>query len=133
MDMEMLRMVEGIIIAFGGILSIVLGYRLFMVVSANNSVSGGNFKSALFNITLSKVAPGVFFALFGAYILATGINTQISTKRAPATAPLVALLKKQVDTLKDGDTKDTLNAIAKQLESSAGSNSEPLIESRSAQ
>ena len=40
-----------------------LGYRLFAVASLT-SVSGGTFKSKIFSMTLTKVGPGVFFALF---------------------------------------------------------------------
>jgi hypothetical protein len=86
---ETLRMMERIIIAIGGIISIVLGYRLFRLVPTNN-VSGGVLKGALLTISLSKVGPGVFFAAFGAFILIYGITTQI-TDRSEATAPNISL------------------------------------------
>jgi hypothetical protein len=121
MDVETLRMVERIVIAFGGIISIILGYRLFMVASLDHKeVSGGTFKTALFSVSLSKVGPGVFFALFGAYILANGITTQINvvdTKTAsPAEAPLVALLADRVDKMAGGADKDALQAIVDQMQ-----------------
>ena len=78
MAFETMRMIERMIIACGGIISITLGYRLFMMVPAEQKpVSGGSFRSAWFSLSLSKVGPGVFFALFGAYVLVTGINTKI--------------------------------------------------------
>ena len=86
---ETLRMMERIIIAIGGIISIVLGYRLFRLVPTNN-VSGGVLKGALLTISLSKVGPGVFFAAFGAFILIYGITTQI-TDRSEAAAPNISL------------------------------------------
>jgi hypothetical protein len=79
MDVEMLRMVERIIVSLGGILSVYLGYRLFIVASVKTD-SGGSFKSALFSASLTKVGPGVFFALFGAYVMATSITTQINVQ-----------------------------------------------------
>jgi len=83
MDVEMLRMVERIIVSLGGILSVYLGYRLFIVASVNTD-SGGSFKSALFSASLTKVGPGVFFALFGAYVMATSVTTQIDIKTEPS-------------------------------------------------
>jgi hypothetical protein len=76
MEVETLRMAERIIISLGGILSIFLGYRLFYIASLKND-SGAEFKSALFSGSFTKVGPGVFFALFGAYIMLTSITTQI--------------------------------------------------------
>ena len=79
MEIEILRMVERLIIALGGILSIFLGYKLFYI-AAVKSDSGADFKSALFSASFTKVGPGVFFALFGAYIMSTSITTQIDIK-----------------------------------------------------
>lgn len=76
MEVETLRMAERIIISLGGILSIFLGYRLFYIASLKTD-SGAEFKSALFSASFTKVGPGVFFALFGAYIMLTSITTQI--------------------------------------------------------
>ena len=70
MSVEALRMLERIIVACGGVASIYLGYRLFVVANFT-SVSGGTFKSKIFSMTLTKVGPGDFFALFGAYVLAS--------------------------------------------------------------
>jgi len=79
MEIEVLRMTERIIISLGGILSIFLGYKLFYIATVAND-SGANFKSALLSASFTKVGPGVFFALFGAYIMATSITTQIEIK-----------------------------------------------------
>jgi hypothetical protein len=121
MDVDTLRMAERILIAFGGIISIILGYRLFMVASLDHKdISGGTFKTALFSVSLSKVGPGIFFALFGAYILASGINTQINVEdtktSSPAEAPLVTLLSDRVDKMADGPDKDALQAIVEQMQ-----------------
>jgi hypothetical protein len=72
-DMDMLldpftmRMFERLLIVAGGILSIYFGYRLFSITA--NHAATGTLKSQLAEISISKVGPGVFFALFGAYII----------------------------------------------------------------
>jgi hypothetical protein len=78
---EILRMAERIIVVLGGILCIYLGYLLFHIAVLKQD-SGGKFKSAVFEFTATKVGPGVFFALFGAYVLYGSLNHPISTARA---------------------------------------------------
>jgi hypothetical protein len=92
MSVDVLRMVERIIVAAGGIASIYWGYKLFSSSSLSNN-SGGTFKSRFFTVTMTKVGPGVFFALFGAYILISDLNSQIDYKEvtAPATAAPLAV------------------------------------------
>jgi hypothetical protein len=86
MDLEALRMFERIIIAFGGILSVFLGYRLFFLAGAASD-SGGRFKTSLITMSMTKVGPGVFFALFGAYVLVTGLTASIKTEIGLTSAP----------------------------------------------
>jgi hypothetical protein len=71
-----------------GGLSIYQGYRLFMagIIDANSGIEasdGGRRK-----IKLSKIAPGIFFALFGATILVVSLSrpldTQIKSSDTPA-------------------------------------------------
>ena len=76
MTSETLRMLERLIVASGGVLSILLGFLLFRIAELKSDASG-SFKSAIFNISLTKVGPGVFFALFGAFILSTDVKTPI--------------------------------------------------------
>jgi hypothetical protein len=58
----------------GGILSIYLGYRLF-ILAAGAKASDGAFRFKDWaEIKLTKVAPGVFFALFGAAILIYSVS-----------------------------------------------------------
>jgi hypothetical protein len=124
LNADILRMFERIVIALGGILSIFLGYRLFMIATPDvRPTSGGSFKSALFTMSLSKVGPGVFFALFGAYILVTGISKQIeddteTTQTAPAQRALVGVLSDTVDRMEDGATKENLKTIVQQMQES---------------
>jgi hypothetical protein len=79
---EVMRMIERIIVVFGGILCVYLGYLLFHIAILKQE-SAGKFKSALFEFTATKVGPGVFFALFGAYILYGSLNHPISTTTGP--------------------------------------------------
>ena len=64
----------------GGTLSIYLGYRLFQIASLK-SEGAGKFKAAAFEFSVSRVGPGVFFALFGAYVLYTSLTNPISVAR----------------------------------------------------
>jgi hypothetical protein len=79
---EIMRMFERILVVCGGILSIYLGYLLFHIAVLKQE-SAGKFKSALFEFTATKVGPGVFFALFGAYILYGSLNHPITTNVGP--------------------------------------------------
>jgi hypothetical protein len=89
MSVEELRMIERMIIALGGILSITLGYLLFRIASIKTD-SGAAFKSDLFTMSLTKVGPGVFFALFGAYVLATGLKASVETEQNTGNTQLVS-------------------------------------------
>jgi hypothetical protein len=87
---EIMRMIERITIVGGGILSIYLGYRLFSIAHLKQE-SSAKFKSEVFEFTATKVGPGVFFALFGAYILYGGINHPVSTSEGTSTTePTIA-------------------------------------------
>jgi hypothetical protein len=120
MSLQTLRMIELIVISAGGIVSIVLGYRLFMATPTNQILtSGGTFKSALFNLTFSKAGPGVFFALFGAFILSLAISTKIDVESTTGIAEdqqsLLLSLTKAVDQLPESTEKDELKSIARQI------------------
>ncbi len=68
MDHVHIFMVYRILIVLGGILCIYLGYRLFFVVQTKQgelSIKTGEHQE----LHLRDVAPGVFFAFFGASIL----------------------------------------------------------------
>jgi hypothetical protein len=70
---EIMRMLERILVVCGGILCVYLGYLLFHIAVLKQE-SAGKFQSALFEFTATEVGPGVFFALFGAYILYGSLN-----------------------------------------------------------
>ena len=72
------RMIERILaVAIGGV-AIYLGYRLFLKVPEHHD-SGGRI-TLPWNITvlLSRVGPGVFFALFGAAVVAYSVHASVN-------------------------------------------------------
>ena len=64
-----LRMVERIAAVFIGGVSVYLGYRLFQTVKATGEGSGSVKLPGDVTVMVSRVAPGVFFALFGAIVV----------------------------------------------------------------
>src|SRR5690242_20914117 len=66
-------------------LCIWLGYKLFQSLPAERHASGTlTLPSA--KLVMSKVGPGVFFALFGALVLWQAVKTPLSTDPVPAAA-----------------------------------------------
>lgn len=102
MDDFALRAIERILDAVIGGISIYLGYRLFLSVprraadpdgtaqGANDSASDGGGSSAEFklpgdvSIILTRVGPGIFFALFGAAVVVTSLSKGMSYHHEPA-------------------------------------------------
>ena len=86
-----MRMVERILgVLIGGVL-IYFGYRLFLDarVKRGRSDGSGDFTLAGGNkIKLSKVGPGIFFALFGAGLIVFSLTRSVSlTTTGPVAAP----------------------------------------------
>src|SRR6266478_4239805 len=83
------RMVERILgVLLGGLL-IYLGYRLFLSLSAKRGRDGGSGDFTLAGgnkIKLSKVGPGVFFALFGAGLIVFSLVRPVSLTVSPDAA-----------------------------------------------
>ncbi len=79
MDPVFLFMLYRMLIVLGGILCIYFGYRLFYVIKTKQ----GDFKIKTgqnYELSLSDVAPGVFFALFGAGVLVFSLSNGITIK-----------------------------------------------------
>src|SRR2546421_1153464 len=82
MDSELIavaaRHFERLLIVLGGGLSIYLGYRMFLAIPrAATAAETGEGKLELpggVSIYVTRVGPGVFFALFGAVILGLGLQ-----------------------------------------------------------
>lgn len=104
MDTELIaiaaRHLERLLIVVAGGLSIVLGYRMFLAIPRADKDEGEG-KLELpggISIYVTRVGPGVFFALFGALILALGLQQglklEVKEQRqvaAPAAADVPAV------------------------------------------
>ncbi len=78
-----LRLVERIISVLVGGLMVYLGYRLFSQVRGKGESSGDFSFGSGKGIKLSKVGPGVFFALFGTALIVVSLTRQIEVSRKP--------------------------------------------------
>jgi hypothetical protein len=86
MEPSTLRLLERILdVAIGGI-SIYLGYRLFLRLPESTDSSGKVILPGNISVYLSRVGPGVFFALFGALVVGVSLETAVRySEREPAT------------------------------------------------
>lgn len=99
MDAQMLAIVfrggERLAIVAIAALCIWLGYRLFQSLPAQHNASGTlTLPSA--KLVMSKVGPGVFFALFGGLVLWQAVRTQlnagpVTAAAGPAQGPQITL------------------------------------------
>jgi hypothetical protein len=81
MDPITWRFVERILaVAIGG-MAIYLGYRLFVKVPESRDSQGRLVLPWNITIILSRVGPGVFFALFGALVVAYALHASVSFTR----------------------------------------------------
>ncbi len=87
MDPVNLRAIERIVaVAIGG-LSIFLGYRLFLNMPEQKEGTGKFHLPGGISIYLSRVGPGVFFALFGAIVVAVSFHYAITYRETSETPP----------------------------------------------
>jgi hypothetical protein len=87
MDPITLRLSERILdILIGGI-SIYLGYRLFFRISAKTDSNGKIILPGNVSIYLTRVGPGVFFALFGAMVVGESLHNSIRYTEGTTSAP----------------------------------------------
>ena len=76
-----LRMLERLlVVGFGG-MSIYLGYKLFFHLP-HQTDQNGEIELPGMKVVLSRVGPGVFFLVFGAFILITNLHQGIETRSA---------------------------------------------------
>lgn len=86
-----LRGIERIIIDLAGVLSIYLGYRLFSI--AMDATGELEASTQQFKLKMQRIAPGTFFALFGAAILIAGLYNSLSldaTGQSPTPSAAIA-------------------------------------------
>jgi hypothetical protein len=82
-----LRMFERMmVVGFGG-MAIYLGYRLFFHLP-HQTDQQGEIELPGMKVVLSRVGPGVFFLIFGAFILVTNLHQGIETSTSKKSAPL---------------------------------------------
>jgi hypothetical protein len=72
-----LAVLNRILITLSGALAIFLGYRLFFVVPLDRDSKGAFRIKDIAEVSLVRVGPGVFFAFFGAALLAYSLHQQM--------------------------------------------------------
>ena len=93
----LMRMVERLLGLLAGALCVVLGYRLFINLPEKTDSSGKVVLPGGVSIWMSRVGPGIFFALFGAAIVAYSfastvkVTNEQAAPRASTDAPAEAL------------------------------------------
>lgn len=70
------RVIERFLVIFGAIISIFLGYKLFISGVVNDQSATGEFRS--FRISFAQVGPGVFFGLFGTVIFGYSLASPVT-------------------------------------------------------
>jgi len=90
MDLITFRFIErGLAVIIGGI-AVFLGYRLFLKIPESHDSAGQITLPWNITVILSRVGPGVFFALFGAGVVAFSLykGLEISEKKSGSAAEI---------------------------------------------
>ncbi len=74
-NVEVLRMVERLIITLSGCMGLFLGYRLFKGGILN--IADAEWQGLGLKLKLSKASPGIFFCIFGTFILVTSLSHEV--------------------------------------------------------
>jgi hypothetical protein len=85
--MLLMRMVERLLGLLSGALCVVLGYRLFINLPDKTDSGGKVVLPGGVSIWLSRVGPGIFFALFGAAIVAYSFASTVRVTNEQGAAP----------------------------------------------
>jgi hypothetical protein len=85
-----LRLIERCLAVVIGGLCIFFGYRLFLALPDMREASGQFSLPLNIRIVVSRVGPGVFFALFGASIVALSLYQSVQYERSAPGEPAVA-------------------------------------------
>src|SRR5262245_4135443 len=88
MDPITLRFAERLVAVLFGGMAIYLGYRLFLQVPERRGADGRLALPWDISIVLTRVGPGVFFALFGALVVGTSLVKGIEWRHAPVDGPV---------------------------------------------
>src|SRR5438067_50718 len=85
-----LRHLERLFVVCSGMLSTWLGYRLFLAMPTAARGDGEIKLPGGISIFLSRVGPGVFFALFGAMVVALALHEAVKINTSTPLAHAVA-------------------------------------------
>jgi hypothetical protein len=102
-ELALLRAMERLIAILLGGVAIVLGYRLFMNVPQSTESSAEADIPGKIKIILTRIGPGVFFALFGAGIVWASYHYQVTVA---AKEDMAAMVK--ADSLKRDSTRQAI-------------------------
>lgn len=117
MDPIFLRSLERILDALMGGVSIYLGYRLFLKLPDKTDSSGKIILPGNISIYLSRVGPGIFFALFGAAVIALSLYHSITYKiESPLTQSSQTAQNVQARIVYQGATQEMANANSAKVE-----------------
>jgi hypothetical protein len=113
---DIMRMLERILVVGGGILAVYFAYRLFQIATLRDA-SDANFKTALVEFGLCRVAPAVFFAAFGAYVFYTALDKPVSLSSPADGLPILSAaewdrLASSIDKLPRADRDDAKKLLA---------------------
>lgn len=86
LDPSFFRAIERLLSVVIGGLCIYLGYRLFAAVKATGEGDAQVKLPGDVTVMVSRVAPGVFFALFGAAVVAVALSRAVSTSEVTRAA-----------------------------------------------
>lgn len=92
MDLITFRFIERIVAVIIGGIAVYLGYRMFLKIPESHDSEGKITLPWNFTVILSRVGPGVFFALFGAGVVALSLykGLEVSEKKSGSAAELAA-------------------------------------------
>jgi hypothetical protein len=82
MDLGLYREVERILAVVISGMSIYLGYRLFLEVKAQQDSAGKFRLPGGIGVYLTRIGPGVFFALFGSAVIALSLKSTVSVSES---------------------------------------------------
>lgn len=83
------RVIERILITLFAGASLYLGYRLFAL--STTQAGAAEFKQGTIAFKLKNIGQGVFFALFGSFILTVALYRPMTTTNLPTPAPIAPI------------------------------------------
>ncbi|MFH2046786.1 MAG: hypothetical protein ABIK92_16770 [Pseudomonadota bacterium] len=114
MDPIIIRSFERILDSVIGGVSIYLGYRLFIKLPEKSDSQGKIILPGNISIFLSRVGPGVFFALFGAAVIALSLNNAIQYSVEPKNLEVAQVSQAKINY--QGATEGSANIDSAELE-----------------